>query len=234
MSKIFPISTCDPPSVITLFVSSESCFVKLIFFNSFACFFLATIQYWRERCDSCFPSMWKANVTLARRDNMFSLKLWHSAAPWQSGKIKMCKMKQTHYIRCLIVNNTFHDQLPVSFCGSLFSEDQVLCSTNVQSQSHGIYTEPTKENYTGVETTPFWNYFFCRFLLRLSENNHSRVMFIAKFGSTASDFGYKILIIFGVEIGAFVRPHVWSWTGFDLLTISGVKFWWFSFFLLPL
>ena len=75
-------------------------------------------------------------------------------------------MKQTHYIRCLIVNNTFHDQLPVSFCGSLFSEDQVLCSTNVQSQSHGIYTEPTKENYTGVETTPFWNYFFLPFLTK--------------------------------------------------------------------
>ena len=89
----------------------------------------------------------------------------------------MCKMKQTHYIRCLIVNNTFHDQLPVSFCGSLFSEDQVLCSTNVQSQSHGIYTEPTKENYTGVETTPFWNYFFCRFFLRLREGINGKKTF---------------------------------------------------------
>ena len=80
-----------------------------------------------------------------------------------------------------------------------------MCKVNLMEY---IYNEPTQENYTGVETTPFWNYFFCRFLLRLSENNHSRVMFIAKFGSTASDFGYKILIIFGVEIGAFVRPHV--------------------------
>ena len=39
--------------------------------------------------------------------------------------------------------------------------------------------------------------FFCCFSLRLSENNRSRVMFIAKFGPTASDFGYEILTIFG-------------------------------------
>ena len=28
---------------------------------------------------------------------------------------------------------------------------------------------------------------------------------------------------------ALVRPNLQSWTGFDLLIISGVKFWWFSF-----
>ena len=39
--------------------------------------------------------------------------------------------------------------------------------------------------------------FFCRFSLRLSENNRSQVMFIAKFGPTACDFGYAILTIFG-------------------------------------
>ena len=72
--------------------------------------------------------------------------------------------------------------------------------------------------------------FFCRFLLRLSENNHSRVMFMAKFGPTASNFCYENFYDFWVEIRAFVRPHVWSWTGFDLLTISGIKFWWFFFF----
>ena len=80
-----------------------------------------------------------------------------------------------------------------------------------------------KKSILGSKWTISGINFFYRFLLRLSENNHSRVMFIAKFGSTASDFGYEILIIFGVEIGAFVRPHVWSWTGFDLFTISGVS-----------
>ena len=42
--------------------------------------------------------------------------------------------------------------------------------------------------------------FFCRFSLRLSENHHSRVKFIAKFGPTASNFGYEIFIIFWVKI----------------------------------
>ena len=35
------------------------------------------------------------------------------------------------------------------------------------------------------------NIFFCRFLLRLSKNNHFRVMFMAKFGPTASNFCYE-------------------------------------------
>ena len=39
--------------------------------------------------------------------------------------------------------------------------------------------------------------FFCRFSQRLSENNRSRVMFIAKFGPTTSDFGYEVLTILG-------------------------------------
>ena len=54
-----------------------------------------------------------------------------------------------------------------------------------------------QENYTGVKTARLWNYFFCCFLLRLSENNCSRTKFIAKFGPTASNFGYIILTIFG-------------------------------------
>ena len=37
-----------------------------------------------------------------------------------------------------------------------------------------------------------------------------------------------------VKIRTLVRSHLWSWTGFELLIIWGVKFWWFSFFLLPL
>ena len=44
-SEWWPLSTCEPPSVITLFVSSESCFVKLIFFSSLACFFRAVTLF---------------------------------------------------------------------------------------------------------------------------------------------------------------------------------------------
>ena len=42
--------------------------------------------------------------------------------------------------------------------------------------------------------------FSCRFSPRLSENNYSRVMFIATFGPTASDFGKDILTIFGQRL----------------------------------
>ena len=60
-----------------------------------------------------------------------------------------------------------------------------------------------KKSILGSKWTISGIYFFCRFLPRLSENNHSRVMFIAKFGPTASNFGYEILMIFWVEIRAF-------------------------------
>ena len=102
-----------------------------------------------------------------------------------------------------------------------------ICGT---TWSLNLPTPCYKKSILGAKWTISGINFFCRFLLRLSENNHSRVMFMAKFGPTASNFGYEILMIFWVEIRAFSRPHVWSWTGFDLLTISGVKFWWFSFF----
>ena len=51
-----------------------------------------------------------------------------------------------------------------------------------------------KKSILGAKWTISGINFFCRFLLRLSENNHSRVMFMAKFGPTASNFGYEILI----------------------------------------
>ena len=40
--------------------------------------------------------------------------------------------------------------------------------------------------------------------------------------------------VFSAIFDALVRPNRQSWTGFDLLIILGVKFWWFSFFLEPL
>ena len=48
-----------------------------------------------------------------------------------------------------------------------------------------------KESILGLKWTISGINFFCRFLLRLSENNHSRVMFMAKFGPTASNFCYE-------------------------------------------
>ena len=54
-----------------------------------------------------------------------------------------------------------------------------------------------QEKYTGLETARLWKPFFLSFSLRLSENNRSRVKFMAKFGPTASNFGYIIFPIFG-------------------------------------
>ena len=54
-----------------------------------------------------------------------------------------------------------------------------------------------KKSILGSKQPVSGNLFFCRFSLRLSENNRSRVKFIAKFGPTASNFGYIIFPIFG-------------------------------------
>ena len=54
------------------------------------------------------------------------------------------------------------------------------------------------------------------------------------FGVPCSTPVFALLSDFWVKIRALVRPNRQRWTGFDLLIISGVKFWWFSFFLEPL
>ena len=54
-----------------------------------------------------------------------------------------------------------------------------------------------KKSILGSKQPVSGNLFFCRFSLRLSENNRSRVKFMAKFGPTASNFGYIIFPIFG-------------------------------------
>ena len=60
------------------------------------------------------------------------------------------------------------------------------------------YTHPCyKKSILGSKQPVSGNLFFCRFSLRLSENNRSRVKFMAKFGPTASNFGYIIFPIFG-------------------------------------
>ena len=54
------------------------------------------------------------------------------------------------------------------------------------------------------------------------------------FGVPCSTPVFALLSDFWVKIRALVRPNRQRWTGFDFLIISGVKFWWFSFFLEPL
>ena len=42
-----------------------------------------------------------------------------------------------------------------------------------------------------------------------------------------------LIIKFCYNFNALLRPNLQGWTWFDLLIISGVKFWGFSFYLLP-
>ena len=55
-----------------------------------------------------------------------------------------------------------------------------------------------------------------------------------KFAVPCSTPVFALLSDFWVKIRALVRPNRQRWTGFDLLIIFLVKFWWFSFFLKPL
>ena len=79
----------------------------------------------------------------------------------------------------------------------------LLCST-ISSNTHSFSAAPPllltpcyKKSILGSKQPVSGNLFFCRFSLRLSENNRSRVKFMAKFGPTASNFGYIIFPIFG-------------------------------------
>ena len=53
-----------------------------------------------------------------------------------------------------------------------------------------VLTPSYKQLIPGSERPFRETYFFLHFSLRLSRNNHSRVISIAKFGPTTSDFGY--------------------------------------------
>ena len=67
-----------------------------------------------------------------------------------------------------------------------------------------VISTELKQPFSGI-------YFFCRFLLRLSENNHSRVMFMAKFGKS-SEFNPQN----GEQVKSSPASNVWSRKGSNL------------------
>ena len=75
-----------------------------------------------------------------------------------------------------------------------------LVKSGTVSINSCVFTPSYKKTILGSKQPVSGIKFFCRFSLRLSENNRSRIMFIAKFGPTASDFGYEILTIFGLRL----------------------------------
>ena len=72
--------------------------------------------------------------------------------------------------------------------------ETVVGGRSWQSLKERFRTPPaTRKVYWGRNGPSLEFIFFCRFLPRLSENNHSRVIFMAKFVWARSDFGQVIL-----------------------------------------
>ena len=115
----------------------------------------------------------------------------------------------------------------------LAAQNMTLKGFIPRGKTRCAHTPSLKQLIPGSEGPFLETCFFLHFSLRLSGNNCSRVISMGNFGPTASNLRYEILTNFWVKIRVLVRPHLWSWTGFDLLIILGVKFWWFSFFYFP-
>ena len=84
----------------------------------------------------------------------------------------------------------------------------------IVSQGHFFGAPDTpcyKKSILGSKWTISGINFFFRFLLRLSENNHSRVMFMAKFGKS-SEFNPKN----GEQVKSSPASNVWSHEGSNL------------------
>ena len=102
-----------------------------------------------------------------------------------------------------------------------------------------LYPHPHLEtNYTGNERTHGWNIFCWPFLTETKREWRFSGHFQSKFLLGALHFA---LYFFDTKIYDFWgknRAAVWlqlySWTWIDLTSVSGVIFWWFSFFLVPL
>ena len=87
-----------------------------------------------------------------------------------------------------------------------------------------------QEKYTGLETARLWKPFFLSFLAKTKREQPLPGQVYGEIWPHSLQFWLHNFSNFWVKIGALVRPHLSSWTGFDLPIISGVKFWWFSFF----
>ena len=87
------------------------------------------------------------------------------------------------------------------------------------------FTHPQlQENYTGVKTTRLWNYSFLLFLAKTKREQPLPGQVYGEVWPHSLQFWLHNFSNFWVKIEALVRPHLSSWTGFDLPIISGVKF----------
>ena len=83
----------------------------------------------------------------------------------------------------------------------------IVLTHTYKQVNQGLICHPLlQEKYTGVEINHLWNIFFCRFLPRLKARTTTPESCLLR--NLASNFGFEIMMIFWVEIRAFVRPHV--------------------------
>ena len=81
-----------------------------------------------------------------------------------------------------------------------------------------------QEKYTGLETARLWKPFFLSFLAKTKREQPLPGQVYCEIWPHSLQFWLHNFSNFWVKIGALVRPHLSSWTGFDLPIISGVKF----------
>ena len=81
-----------------------------------------------------------------------------------------------------------------------------------------------QEKYTGLETARLWKPFFLSFLAKTKREQPLPGQVYGEIWPHSLQFWLHNFSNFWVKIGALVRPHLSSWTGFDLLIISGVNF----------
>ena len=81
-----------------------------------------------------------------------------------------------------------------------------------------------QEKYTGLETARLWKPFFLSFLAKTKREQPLPGQVYGEIWPHSLQFWLHNFSNFWVKIGALVRPHLSSWTGFDLPIISGVKF----------
>ena len=81
-----------------------------------------------------------------------------------------------------------------------------------------------QEKYTGLETARLWKPFFLSFLAKTKREQPLPGQVYGEIWPHSLQFWLHNFSNFWVKIGALVRPHLSSWTGFDLPIILGVKF----------
>ena len=138
-------------------------------------------------------------MTLAAQKSGYSSQATSTSSLWQSLPLEWLPAPLLRESNCgsshaelassnaaLLWNNTRATLFKCKLSAWLHAEKKKLDKTDLNTPCYKKSILGSKWTISGIN-------FFCRFLLRLSENNHSRVIFMAKFVWARSDFGQVIL-----------------------------------------